>query len=273
MTRVPLFLFALGLIHTACSASVAVARPVDFKNNCYMTANGGCECREVYGSEERTRFYQDLQPCRMSDVELQTAENKKALNAEIKRKYGAFKDNCFAKPSGGCKCNVDEGQGEVVREFSSDADCKKSIEELTADRKKELNEEIRQRFGGFKENCFAKPSGGCKCNEKDAQGNDVVAAYNDVAKCYASARAQVEDRPSQNVRDPVREKAQANYALVVEELKNKFKGLKEGCFPRPKGCLCTIGKTPEGRDITERRMQDADCKCKEGEKGPGCPAA
>jgi len=27
----------------------------------------------------------------------------------------------------------------------------------------------------------------------------------------------------QNVRDPVREKAQANYALVIEELKNKFK--------------------------------------------------
>lgn len=106
----------------------------------------------------------------------------------------------------------------------------------------------------------------------------------------ASARVKREERPSQNVRDPVREKAQANYQLVINELKDKFKGLKEGCFPRPKGesplsssspsyssslsgCLCTIGKTPEGRDITERRMKDVDCKCKEGERGPGCPAA
>lgn len=81
------------------------------------------------------------------------------------------------------------------------------------------------------------------------------------------------DPPSQNVRDPVRERAQENYKAVLNELHNKFKGLKEGCFPRPKGCLCVIGKTTEGRDITERRMKDSDCKCKEGERGPGCPAA
>ncbi|KAF8375472.1 ccg-1 [Pristionchus pacificus] len=272
MTRLPIILLSVGLIHTALSASVAVSRPADFKTNCYLAVNGGCECKVVEGNDETTRFYSDLDPCRMS-VELQTAENKKKLNAEIQQKFGAFKENCFPKPSGGCKCNVDEGQGEIVREFSEDSDCKKSLESQTADNKKKLNEEIKEKFGGFKENCFPKPSGGCKCNEKDAEGNEVVATYDDAAKCEASARVKREERPSQNVRDPVREKAQANYQLVINELKDKFKGLKEGCFPRPKGCLCTIGKTPEGRDITERRMKDVDCKCKEGERGPGCPAA
>uniref|UniRef100_A0A914R910 Uncharacterized protein n=1 Tax=Parascaris equorum TaxID=6256 RepID=A0A914R910_PAREQ len=79
----------------------------------------------------------------------------------------------------------------------------------TAENKKKLNEEIKQKFGAFKENCFPRPSGGMK--RTTAQ------------------------RPSQNVRDPVRERAQANYAAVVNELNEKFKGLKEGCFPRPKG--------------------------------------
>ncbi|VDK71802.1 unnamed protein product, partial [Cylicostephanus goldi] len=152
----------------------------------------------------------------------------------------------------------------------------------TADNKKQLNEEIKEKFGDFKENCFPKPTGGCRCNEKDAQGNEVVTAYNDAAQCKIRSKRDVgatvqrqpatinqpaqkyrsRDQPSQNVRDPVRERAQANYAAVLDELHNKFKGLKEGCFPRPKGCLCVIGKTAEGRDITERRMKDADCKCK-----------
>lgn len=43
------------------------------------------------------------------------------------------------------------------------------------------------------------------------------------------------DYSSQNVRDPVREQAQANYRAVVNELNEKFKGLREGCYPRPKG--------------------------------------
>ncbi|VDM83708.1 unnamed protein product, partial [Strongylus vulgaris] len=132
-------------------------------------------------------------------------------------------DNCFPKPSGGCKCNVDLGHGEEVREFSEDADCKKSLEKQTAEHKKELNEEIKEKFGDFKENCFPKPSGGCKCNERDAEGNE-----------------------------PLRE-----FWVMPAEF----------------GCLCVIGKTAEGRDITERRMKDADCKCKDGERGPGCPAA
>ncbi|PIO63293.1 hypothetical protein TELCIR_15106 [Teladorsagia circumcincta] len=246
-------------------------------------------------------------------VSVVTAEHKKKLNKEIEQKFGAFKDNCFPKPSGGCKCNVDLGHGEEVVEYSADAQCKKSIESQTAEHKKELNEEIKDKFGDFKENCFPKPSGGCKCNEKDAHGNEVVTAYNNAEECKVSRvkrdvgvatqrqpssvhqthqKARARDQPSQNVRDPVRlsiyrlidllhlsklygfrERAQANYAAVLDELHNKFKGLKEGCFPRPKGCLCVIGKTAEGRDITERRMKDADCKCKEGERGHGCPAA
>ncbi|VDM56207.1 unnamed protein product, partial [Angiostrongylus costaricensis] len=200
---------------------------------------------------------------------------------------GGCKCDIKSGPSGGCKCNVDLGRGEQVVEYSNDAECKKSIEEQTAEHKTELNEEIKEKFGEFKENCFPKPSGGCKCNEKDAEGNEVVTAYNNVRVKrdvgVATQRQPVNtnvyqqkvrgrDPPSQNVRDPVRERAQENYRAVLNELNMKFKGLKEGCFPRPKGCLCVIGKTAEGRDITERRMKDSDCKCKEGERGPGCPA-
>ncbi|PAV90099.1 hypothetical protein WR25_25282 isoform B [Diploscapter pachys] len=221
-----------------------------------------------------------------------------ALNKEILEKFGDFKENCFPKPSGGCKCNVDLGQGETVIEYSEPRDCRKSVEAQTAENKEKLNKEIEEKFGNFKDNCFPKPSGGCKCTEKDANGNEVTNSYNTAEQCrelippsgkskrdvgvqaprqpsqldrdrYAPkdrSRSPSVERPSQNVRDPVREKAQANYALVLDELHNKFKGLKEGCFPRPKGCLCVTGKTAEGRDITQRYMNDADCKCREGDR-------
>ncbi|CAD6196167.1 unnamed protein product [Caenorhabditis auriculariae] len=294
----------LGLLAIASSVQGAVRRDtavavpnvaLNFRDNCYIKESGGCKCVVNEGHDEvTTREYDDIDFCK-KPVELQTAENKKALNKEILKKYGDFKENCFAKPSGGCKCNVDLGQGEVVQEFSADEDCKKSVELVTAEHKKELNEEIKEKFGDFKENCYPKPSGGCKCNEKDGSGNEVVTAYNNVEQCRVSRdkrdvavqqqrQPQVVGRvtkdqspsrtqPNYDVRDPVREKAQANYAAVLEELKTKFKGLKEGCFPRPKGCLCVIGKTPDGRDITERRMKDSDCKCQEGERSRGCPAA
>ena len=50
-----------------------------------------------------------------------------------------------------------------------------------------LNEEIEEKFGAFKENCFPKPSGGCRCNEKNARGEDTVATYNNDADCKISA--------------------------------------------------------------------------------------
>ncbi|VDM98308.1 unnamed protein product [Thelazia callipaeda] len=78
------------------------------------------------------------------------------------------------------------------------------------------------------------------------------------------------DHPSHNVRDPVREQAQINYRAVVHELNEKFKGFKEGCYPRPKGCLCVVGKDHNGREVTERRFEDRDCKCELGERGNGC---
>ncbi|CAI4223851.1 unnamed protein product [Auanema sp. JU1783] len=276
-------------------ATQAAAAAVALRPNCFITPEG-CSCNVKEGLEETVRSYYSVDDCK-KPVEVQTAENKNKLNAEIKAKFGAFKENCFPKPSGGCKCNVDEGQGETVREYSEDADCKVSLEAQTANNKKELNQEIKEKFGNFKENCFPKPSGGCKCTEKDSNGNEVVLTYNSAEQCSVRSKREVnvgndrtinsqvqydktrarsqspDNLPSQNVRDPVRERAQANYRAVVEELNNKFKGLKEGCFPRPKGCLCVVGKTAEGRDITERRMKDADCKCKDGEKGPGCPAA
>jgi len=91
-----------------------------------------------------------------------------------------------------------------------------------------------------------------------------------VALLLALAIAQ---QASQNVRDPVREQAQANQRAVIDELNNKFKGLRDGCFPRPKGCLCVVGKDANGQDKTERFLNDADCKCKPGQGASnGCPA-
>uniref|UniRef100_A0A915B6M0 Uncharacterized protein n=1 Tax=Parascaris univalens TaxID=6257 RepID=A0A915B6M0_PARUN len=199
---------------------------------------------------------------------------KRDSAAVIKQRYGDFKQECFPRPSGGCSCNMKDASGaDSVKSFTADADCKVPIEVHTAENKKKLNEEIKQKFGAFKENCFPRPSGGCNCNEKDAHGKEVVAKYSSDAECKIPARMKrtTAQRPSQNVRDPVRERAQANYAAVVNELNEKFKGLKEGCFPRPKGCLCVIGKDKNGRDITERRMKDRDCKCQPGERGKGCP--
>ena len=53
----------------------------------------------------------------------------------------------------------------------------------TASNKADVNAEIEEKFGDFKENCFPKPSGGCSCNEKDADGNEVVAKYDAEAQC------------------------------------------------------------------------------------------
>ncbi|CAJ0937183.1 unnamed protein product, partial [Mesorhabditis belari] len=266
-----------------------------FKDNCRAKSGGGCSCDIKWGdSVEQRDFYSDTD-CKKS-VEQQTVDNKKALNKEIQQKFGGFKDNCFPKPSGGCKCEVNlgrTGDAPQVIEYHNEADCKKSIEAETAENKKDVNEEIKQKYGDFKENCFPKPSGGCKCNEKDASGADVVASYSTDAQCkelvprnkekrearedtrtqsqfQVNVRQQKDsDSPSQNVRDPVRDQAQANYRAVVNELNEKFKGLREGCYPRPKGCLCVTGKDRSGNDITRRFMKDTECKCTAG--SPGCP--
>ncbi|KAE9421763.1 hypothetical protein Angca_000702 [Angiostrongylus cantonensis] len=283
------FIAFVQFVEGAAQREAGVA--LDYRPNCHPKPGGGCKCDIKSGAGDTEIEFSTDDECK-KPVEMVTADNKKKLNEEIHQKFGGFKENCFPKPSGGCKCNVDLGHGEQVVEYSSDAECKKSIEEQTAEHKTELNEEIKEKFGEFKENCFPKPSGGCKCNEKDVEGNEVVTAYNNVAECRISRvtrdvgvavqrqpvntnvyqqKVRGRDYPSQNVRDPVRERAQENYRAVLNELNMKFKGLKEGCFPRPKGCLCVVGKTPEGRDITERRVKDSDCKCKEGEKG--CPTS
>ncbi|VBB26482.1 unnamed protein product [Acanthocheilonema viteae] len=147
------------------------------------------------------------------------------------------------------------------------------MELQTMHNKKQVNEDLKDRYGNYKEDCFPTPSGGCKCIERNADGDKMVRKYDDETECKIPQKIKriASERPSQNVRDPVRERAQANYRAVINELNEKFKGLKEGCFPRPKGCLCVIGKDQDGRDITERRMKDRDCKCQPGERGHGCP--
>jgi len=157
----------------------------------------------------------------------------------------------------------------VVRSFAYPVDEQPDVE--TAANKAAVNAEIEEKFGDFKENCFPRPSGGCKCNEQDGDGNDVVAKYDTDAECKLSLITVTGEGVPIFKREITEEQARANYGRVVQELKEKFKGLKEGCYPRPKGCLCVVGKNADGRDITERRMKEADCKCRDGEVGNGCP--
>ncbi|VDM48771.1 unnamed protein product [Toxocara canis] len=218
----------------------------DFKENCFPKPSGGCRCNEKdQHGNDIVGIYDSDAECKVllpSAVEVETAQKKHEVNEAIKHKFGDFKESCFPRPSGGCRCNEKDANGnEVVVSYDSEIECRadmtSSIEVRTAQNKKKVNEQIKQKYGAFKENCFPKPSGGCSCNEKDARGKDIVAKYNTDAECkipMRSKRGGVQ-RPSQNVRDPVRERAQANYAAVVNELNEKFKGLKEGCFPRPKG--------------------------------------
>ncbi|KAL3108452.1 hypothetical protein niasHT_015374 [Heterodera trifolii] len=130
-----------------------------------------------------------------------------------------------------------------------------------AEKKDALNEEFTRKFGDLREGCFPRPKGkGCRCTVKGPMGHG------------EEKRFDRDEEMSQNVRDPVREKAQQNYAAVIDELKNKFKGLKQGCYPRPTGCLCVVGKDSAGREITERRRKETDCKCQKGERSAQCPA-
>ncbi|VDN59844.1 unnamed protein product, partial [Dracunculus medinensis] len=213
---------------------------------------------------------------------------KRDVSTIIKQSYGDFKEDCFPRPSGGCRCNIKATDGHVtVRQFDSEDECK-IPNNVAVSQKQKVTEEIKKKYGDFKENCFPKPSGGCRCNEKHSNGSEIVATYNEEAKCKLPMRLkrgtataqQMNIRrrplPSDNLHvkptdDSIRTRAEANYAKVLDELHKKFQGLKEGCFPRPRGCLCIIGKDGNGREITERRMNDADCKCKAGERGPECP--
>ncbi|TMS38030.1 hypothetical protein L596_004845 [Steinernema carpocapsae] len=265
-----------GLSVQKRDTAVLVHQKVDnLRDGCFPRGGGGCSCTIKKDGADETQSFDDLEACRRQTI--QTAKNKMTLNQEFKQKFGNLKENCFPKPKSGCRCNVrDEAGAEVMKTFEKEEDCREVMDESAKEAKAAVNEEIKQKFGQFKENCFPKPSGGCKCNEKDGNGNEVVATYGSDAECKVSVserskRSPQRERPSQNVRDPVREQAQRNYAAVINELNEKFKGLKENCFPRPKGCLCIIGKDKDGRDINDRRMKDKDCKCQPGERGNGCP--
>uniref|UniRef100_A0A1I8EPF3 Uncharacterized protein n=2 Tax=Wuchereria bancrofti TaxID=6293 RepID=A0A1I8EPF3_WUCBA len=199
---------------------------------------------------------------------------KRDTAAILRKMHNNLRENCFPRPSGGCACIVKQGDGvETVENYDSNEQCRLDIAAQTVHNKKQLNKEIKDRYGNYKQDCFLLPSGGCKCSERDEVGNEVVKKYDDGAHCKFSQKNKrtANEQPPQNARDPIRERAQANYRAVINELNEKFKGLKEGCFPRPKGCLCVIGKDQDGRDITERRMKDRDCKCQPGERSHGCP--
>uniref|UniRef100_A0A183CMC4 Secreted protein n=1 Tax=Globodera pallida TaxID=36090 RepID=A0A183CMC4_GLOPA len=119
----------------------------------------------------------------------------------------------------------------------------------TAEKKHKLNEEFNRKFGALREGCFPRPKGkGCRCTVKGLLGHDEEKRFDRDEDCLQ------------------------NYAAVLDELKNKFKGLKKGCYPRPKGCLCVVGKDSAGREITERRIKETECKCQKGDRSLQCRA-
>lgn len=140
------------------------------------------------------------------------------------------------------RMTIVENQSNVKKSFFI---YKNKILVRTAENKKALNAQILGLSKDLKENCFPRPGGkGCRCTEKDLNGHEIEKRYDNEEDCKVSSQKrqrrgnilgrQGQDN-NQNVRDPLREKAQKNYAAVVQELKDKFRGLKEGCYPRPKG--------------------------------------
>ncbi|CAD5226661.1 unnamed protein product [Bursaphelenchus xylophilus] len=263
----------------------------DLKENCFPRpgVKAGCRCTfKNDKGEEQVKLFDNKSEC-VKPVVVQTAENKAKLNQEFKEKMGGLRDGCFPLPKG-CRCTEKDAQGaDIVKKYANIDECRGPTAE-DKENKAKVNEELEKKFGGLKENCYPRAGNGgkgCRCTAKDSQGNEQTKYYDTDAECKVELvegcteteckirqkREYQRDRsPSQNVRDPVREKAQANYQAVINELKQKFAGLKDGCFPRPKGCVCVVGKDVDGHEITERRMKDTDCKCQPGERGPGCPA-
>uniref|UniRef100_A0A0N5CGY1 Uncharacterized protein n=1 Tax=Strongyloides papillosus TaxID=174720 RepID=A0A0N5CGY1_STREA len=223
----------------------------NFKDGCYPKPNGGCRCSINVNGAEEEQVFNNLDDCK-KPVEVQTALNKIELNKEFKIVAGNMKDNCFPKPSGGCKCTEKDGDGnEIVVPYDDVAQCRENEKRLKR----------RVQYGKYKSNCVAKSNGGCICTIKRS-GLDTTQTYTKDADC----------KELEEPVDPVTEQAKANYAKVIQELKTKFAGLKENCFPRPKGCMCIVGKDSLGHEITQKRWTDAECKCAEGEISKECPA-
>jgi len=281
-------IFVACLVGALCSAANIQRRDAasemherfaNFRDNCFPRGSGqGCRCTTTVNGKEETKVFETVAECQKPTVAV-TAENKAKLNEEFKEKYAGMRENCFPRPGSGCRCTEKDAEGtEVTKLYDSPADCGVQHDPAAIEAKQELNKEFKEKHGDLKENCYPRPSGGCRCVEKTEDGSEQTKEYDSESECKAERRrkrdqSRSQSPASQNVRDPVREKAAQNYQAVLNELKDKFRGLKEGCYPRPKGCLCVIGKDSDGRDRTERRMKESDCKCQPGEVSQGCPAA
>lgn len=147
---------------------------------------------------------------------------------------------CFPKPSGGCRCTEKNAEGkEATVNHDSMADCGEQHAPASIDAKKEVNKELKEKSAGLKENCYPRPGSGCRCVEKAGNGTEVTKQYDTEAECKAKTRRKRDDdrdrsrsqspsdrSRSQSPSDPVREKAAQNYQAVLNELKDKFRGLK-----------------------------------------------
>lgn len=54
---------------------------------------------------------------------------KRDTAAVLRKQYGDFRENCFPRPSGGCRCNVMEPDGmQTVKNYDSEAQCRVPVE-------------------------------------------------------------------------------------------------------------------------------------------------
>lgn len=61
-----------------------------------------------------------------------------------------------------------------------------NLAETVSENKKNLNAEFKEKYGGLKENCFPRPGRGCRCIEKDTDGNEVERRYELESDCKVS---------------------------------------------------------------------------------------
>jgi hypothetical protein len=53
----------------------------------------------------------------------------------------------------------------------------------TAENKAKLNAEFKEKFANMRANCFPRASSGCRCTEKDENGNEITKNYDSPSEC------------------------------------------------------------------------------------------
>jgi len=165
------------------------------------------------------------------------------VQEELEEKAKHLREGCYPRPRG-CLCEIGE-----------DSDGNPQTERLYTDEECTTNA-YEEGMHGSTEDEEEEDRKARKFVKRNPQDEEVENEEEDGEESHEIGKR---DRNSQDP-DPVREKAQANYNKVVEELNDRFRNYKENCYPRPKGCLCVIGTDSNGQDITKRIHDDRECK-------------